>query len=401
MSGIIFIHCQTFARKPNRIGQCVSQVIAEGLRAGEYHPHVPNPRPPIPLFGDPAGFAQMHAAHVAERRTCAVTQGRAGTRAIRKDRHTLFTIVASYPGTADAVTASEQEQDRFRRWVRLTLNWVRQQYGDQLKAAFAHTDERHPHLHFWLLPDDPGADAALLHPGKRAKREVEAGLKSEGTPPREAVKAGNRALKDAMRAWIDDYHQHVGAPLGMSRDGPKRRRLSRAQHQAECAMMAHHQRLEEDRARLEAKVAAMVAQQNELQMKAGDFVERAKRHHERMRAEAAQVAALGPMLDALVTEIENRTIHFDPEAGWRVRDPGPFHAAGRIWVKLEPAIRRLVGLVQAAEDGQWTAGARGPAPCPLPRPEPASLEASARSAKAGVIIAPEPKTGLATAGASL
>lgn len=383
MPDIIFVHCQTFSRKPNRTGQCVSQVIGEGLRLGEYHAHVENPKPPVRVVGDPFEFEAMHDAHIAARRTSAVKNGQVSERTIRTDRHTLFTIVASYPVPTDTVETSPDERARFKRWVALTVDWVREQYGDQLKAAFAHIDEKHPHLHFWLLPDDPSADATLLHPGKVAKRSTEARLKSEGAPPREAVQAGNRDLKAAMRGWIDDYHRMVGAPLGMRRDGPKRRRLSRGQYLAEQAMLDHHRRLEEDRVRLEAQVAAledammkMVEQHRELEAKAEAFVNRAEQHHRRMRTEAAMVNAAGPMLDALVTELEDQTIAFDPETGWRVRDPSPFRAAGKVWTRLEPAIRRLVGMVQAAEDGSWTTISKDPEHARPPRPDATRLEAA-------------------------
>lgn len=380
MPEIVFIHCQTYSRKPNRAGQCVSQVIGEGLRSGGYHPHVAQPKSPVPVFGNPSEFQQLHDAHVAGRRTQARKDGQVRERAIRTDRHTLFTLVASYPVQTDAVEASSAERVRFRRWVDLTVAWVREQYGDQLKAAFLHIDERFPHLHFWLLPDDPSADAALLHPGKIAKRETEARLKSEGKTPREAVAAGNRALKTAMRAWIDDYHRFVGAPLGMLRDGPKRRRLSRAQWAAEQAMLEHHRKLEGDKIRLEAHVARLKkqsvileTQQRDFEVKAAVFVERAEKHHRRMQIEAAQVVALGPMLDALVRELENRTLNFDPDTGWSVQDPSPFKAAGKIWVKLEPAIRRLVAMVRAAEDGRWSAASKDPE---YPAPPRASFEAA-------------------------
>ncbi|PZX36173.1 hypothetical protein LY56_03561 [Roseinatronobacter thiooxidans] len=378
---IIFIHCQSFSRKPNKAGQCVSQVIGEGLRLGGYHPHVETPKPPIPIFGDPTTFQLMHDAHVSERKTCAVKNGAVSERAIRQDRHTLCTIVASYPTPTTAVEGSSEELARFKRWVDLTVAWVREQYADQLKVALAHIDEPHPHLHFWLLPDDPSADAALLHPGKVARRETEARLKSEGVPPREAVAAGNRALKQSMRSWIDRYHRAVGAPLGMHRDGPNRRRLSRSQYMAEQAMLDHHRNLEADRVRLEEQVAelekqavVLAAQQRELEAKAEVFLGQAEQHHLRMQTEAAQVAALGPMLDALVSELENQTISFDPETGWRVRDPSPFRAAGKVWTRLEPAIRRLVGMVQAAEDGRGTAASRDPEPTAPPRPDPESFE---------------------------
>lgn len=380
---ITFVHCQTFSRKPNRAGQCVRQVIAEGLRSGGYHPHVADPKPPVVIFGDPEGFQELHDAYVDARRTRAVNNGRVSERAIRHDRHTLFTLVASYPVPTVAVEDSPEELARFKRWVGLTLAWVREQYGGQLKTGFAHIDERYPHLHFWLLPDDPSADAALLHPGKFAKRETEARLKSEGLPSRVAVAAGNRALKLTMRAWQDSYHRSVGAPLGMRRDGPKRRRLSRGQYRAEQAILDHHRQLEEDRTRLEAQVTALekraitlAAQQRELEVKAAAFVDKAERHHRRMRAEAAQVNALGPMLDALVSEIEDRTITHNPEAGWMMRDPAPFRAAGKVWMRLEPAIRRLVGMVQSAEDGRWTNSSEDPEYPPLPRPEPTPFVAS-------------------------
>lgn len=383
MPEIVFVHCQTYARKPNRAGQCVKQVIREGLRSGECHPHVADPKPPVVVFGDPSGFQELHDAHVDARRTRAVNNGRVSERAIRHDRHTLFTLVASYPVPTVAVEDSPEELARFKRWVDKTLAWVREQYGDQLKAAFAHIDERFPHLHFWCLPDDPSADATLLHPGKVAKREVEARLKSEGVPSREAVAAGNRALKEAMRSWQDSHHRAVGAPLGMHRDGPKRRRLSRTQWAAEQAMLAHHRKLEEDRVRLAAEVAVleealtrMVERQRDLEAQAEAFVDRAEQHHRRMRTEAAQVAALSPMLDALVAELEAGTISFDPETGWRVRDPAPFRAAGKVWGKLEPAVRRLVSLVQAGEDGRWTTVSREPEYPALPRPDPTPFAAA-------------------------
>jgi hypothetical protein len=383
MRNIIFIHCQSFSQKPNQAGQCVVQVIGEGLRSGEYHPHVEHSKPPLPVFGNPMVFRQLHDDHVAQRRTQVVKDGRVSERAIRADRHTLFTLVASYPTPTTAVEGSSEELVRFKRWVDLTVAWVQEQYADQLKAAFAHIDEKYPHLHFWLLPDDPSADATLLHPGKVAKKEIEARLKSEGAPPREAVAAGNRALKTAMREWIDDYHRVVGAPLGMRRDGPKRRRLSRGQYQAEQAMLDHHRQLEADRIRLEAQVTelekraiTLAAQQRELEVKAAAFVDKAEQHHRRIRQEAAQVNALGPMLDALATELEDRTITFDSQTGWQVRDPRPYRAAGKVWVKLEPAVRRLVGMVQAAEEGRWTAASKYLELTPLPCPDPTPYEAA-------------------------
>jgi len=77
-----------------------------------------------------------------------------------------------------------------------------------------------------------------------------------------------------------------------------------------------------------------------------------------------------------VTELEDRTIAFDPETGWQMRDPDPFRAAGKVWLRLEPAIRRLVGMVQSAEDGSWTSSSIDQEYTPLPHPDPPPFEVS-------------------------
>lgn len=109
---------------------------------------------------------------------------------------------------------------------------MRAKYGEQVRVVLAHDDEAHPHLHFWMLPDDQDARADTLHPGKLAKRAAEAEARAAGLDDREAVRVGNIALKAAMRDTLEDYWQEVGQPLGMTRDGPKRQRLTRAEWKA-------------------------------------------------------------------------------------------------------------------------------------------------------------------------
>ena len=200
MSETIFIHCETYSRKPNKAGQSVEQVIAEGLRDGAFHFHIPSPHPPIVLLGSASSFKELHDTHVARRSTSVTRDSQNTQRAIRKDRHTLFTVIAYYPVKTTMVNSLDKEVERLKSWAKKTCRWVKQKYGEQLKVALLHIDEEYPHIHFWLLPDDPGANAKTLHPGKRAKLETEAKLKLEGTPARTSVKLGNQAFKKAMRA---------------------------------------------------------------------------------------------------------------------------------------------------------------------------------------------------------
>jgi hypothetical protein len=100
-------------------------------------------------------------------------------------------------------------------------------------SVIRHEDESHPHLHAYLLPDDPVMTAASLHPGFRAKTAA----KAAGTQPGEGDKAlskrADTAYKVAMRAWLDDYHAKVARPCGMTRLGSGKRRLTREQWQQE------------------------------------------------------------------------------------------------------------------------------------------------------------------------
>ena len=238
MSGPQFVHVQTWSRKANPAGQSIAQIIAEATRDPEYSGHVEDPAPPRVLLGDPSTFQADHDAHVAARATVArLKDGSERVRSIRQDRHTMATVVMSYPVPRAAIV-TEEDRAALARWERRNLAWLRDRYGDQLRVVLAHDDEEHPHIHAWLLPDDPGADATTLHPGKVAKRRVEKEEKAAGTPPREAVKVANRALREAMTLFQDEYYHAVGAPEGLTRTGPRRRRLTRQQWKAEKAAAA-------------------------------------------------------------------------------------------------------------------------------------------------------------------
>ncbi len=96
-----------------------------------------------------------------------------------------------------------------------------------------HVDEDHPHLHAYILPlDDPACSARNLNPAWVAKAEAEAAARSAGEDDKAAVKLGNIAYRTRARALQDQYHRDVGLASGLTRTGPKRQRLSRAQWRA-------------------------------------------------------------------------------------------------------------------------------------------------------------------------
>lgn len=271
MPGPQFAHIQTWSKKPNKVGQSIDQVIDEATRVPEFSTHVADPQPPRMLLGDPSTFRAAHDAHVASRSTVVrKADGSVVSRAIRSDRHTMASIVMSYPVPRRAIETDEQRA-ALSRWERRNMAWLQERYGDQVKVIIAHDDEEYPHLHAWLLPDDPGADATTLHPGKLAKKQAEADAKHDGIEPREAVKRGNRALKLAMTAWQDDYYTHVGALEGLTRSGPKRRRLTREQWKAEKATSVAHAAILEKADDLEARADQLASREAELEKRAGIY----------------------------------------------------------------------------------------------------------------------------------
>ena len=292
MSGPQFIHLQTFSRKPNPAGQCVAQVLGELVRAPEFSHHVNAPEPPELVDGVPA--SELIARHDAMIETAKVevnVKGKTHYRAVRKDRHTLMTAVASYPIPRDQIEGNPEEEAAYRRWEARNVAFFKKLFGDQYQATFRHTDEPYPHLHAYALPENtPGIDATQLHPGKRAKTKAESKERKNGASDREAVASGNRALKVAMRKFQDVYFKHVGEPCGLLRIGPRRQRLSRKDYQAQkhAARLRSVSALELRSADLTRRADGITAAEEQLQTQRECLDQVKERNEARSRALSAR-----------------------------------------------------------------------------------------------------------------
>jgi hypothetical protein len=104
---------------------------------------------------------------------------------------------------------------------------MKNKYGANLLSVVEHLDERHPHLHFYAVPNaGPGFNAKRLHDGFVAAHEAQS--------PAEQRKL----YCEGMRALQDDFFEKVGARHEQARLGPRRRRLTRAQWQQEKQQLA-------------------------------------------------------------------------------------------------------------------------------------------------------------------
>lgn len=232
MAGYQFFHVESYAReesskqrtqtKKNANGTFsskevakekrgnVSWVIGEAKREQDSCYHIENPQPPIILLGD---LDQVEIDSIAWAEQATDAQGRK----LRKDAHCLLAGVISLP---------RSEESNWEKFKAMAIKWLKEKYGDNLQCVIEHQDESHPHLHFYAVPK-AGQKFEDIHEGKKAQNEI------KKQNPKATKQEQNIAFAEAMRATQDDFSRKVGQPFGLTRLGPGRRRLTRAQWQTE------------------------------------------------------------------------------------------------------------------------------------------------------------------------
>lgn len=217
MSGIQFAHIEGYARKggiDHKTGERVkniSEVAGEAERVPEYCPHVENPQPPILHFG------VMPSAVVKESEAWAEQAKDAIGRKLRIDGLCFAAGVITFP---------KERKDDWPAYRDAAINDLKKRYGDCLKSIVEHTDEEHPHIHFYVVPK-AGERFDSVHDGYRAANEAKAAGAKKGEQ--------NTAYNTAMKGWQDSLYQSFGLPFGLARLGPKRRRLTRKEWRIEQA----------------------------------------------------------------------------------------------------------------------------------------------------------------------
>lgn len=214
MSGFQFVHIESYARaagKGKHGAHNLASIADEAERMLDACPHVENPAPPVRLYGCSPSEAAKAAEEWAEQ-----AQDQIG-RKLRKDGLCLLAGVASLP--------REREAD-WPAYRTAIVEHLKQHYGERLKSVIEHTDEAHPHLHFYVVPQK-GERFEVLHAGRQAAYEAKQNGELKG--------AQNSAYKEAMREWQNDFHKNVSLEFGLARLGPARRRLSREEWQREQA----------------------------------------------------------------------------------------------------------------------------------------------------------------------
>ncbi|BBW00103.1 plasmid recombination protein [Pseudomonas monteilii] len=287
-----FLHVNSYSRqlsgKASHSKWVAKDVVAEATRDPGAIPHVKNPVEPTLIYGKPMSALLDTLDAWAEG-----TRDARG-RATRKDAVCLLAGVFSMPdGTAP---------EAWEKYKADNVEYLQNKYGDRLETVIEHTDEEHPHCHFYVVPL-PGENFETVHEGRRAVKEFVA----QGGDK----KKSNDVYRAAMRLVQDEYYEQVGAKNGMARVGPGKRRLSRAEWHAEQQQARAIQQQYERADALVANAQGIEADAVEHRAEAAANAEQIKAD---ARAEAKRVAA-----QALenADKIEAEAVKIGRRRGWQ------------------------------------------------------------------------------------
>lgn len=185
----------------------VSGVLSEMKRDKGFTSHLDDIHEPIVLHGSIDALERSIERYEAEHRT---VDKNGKEKKLRKDACVLL---------AGVISLDREDQEIWEDYKAKSIKYLKTKYGKNLKCVVEHTDEKNPHIHFYVV-SKPGHDLNLLHDGKKA-----VSLLSK----EEKKKQHLSVYTKAMISFQDDFYSKVSNAFGLSRTGenPRERLRSR------------------------------------------------------------------------------------------------------------------------------------------------------------------------------
>lgn len=206
MEGLIggFIRVETYSREVAHMAKgkktTSGAVIAEATRQEGFTGHIDEVAAPTLIYGiDPVEAYDEALARLELERT------EKGAK-YRKDATVLLGGVASYYKPREAVN-NDEDKVIIEEWKKRTIDFLKLEFGTNLRSVIEHHDEGYPHIHFYIIGDKVG-ETRKLHPGMKAEQGIE--NKSERL----------KAYGTGLTTFQDNYYSQVSAYVGMNRTGP-------------------------------------------------------------------------------------------------------------------------------------------------------------------------------------
>ena len=189
-------------------GRSVSQIISEAKRDNGFCSHVEKPEDPIILYGKSLDEVEKLAMEYHSKTKIIDKNGK--EKKLRSDANVLL---------AGVISLNRENMEIWEDYKNDSIAYLKNKYGKKLISVIEHTDEEHPHIHFYCI-QDIGKKFDLIHDGKKALYENKDKKKHDQ----------NIAYLNAMRDFQEDFFKVVSSNYGLTKDGPKRARLSRSDY---------------------------------------------------------------------------------------------------------------------------------------------------------------------------
>lgn len=223
-----FMHLELYSRAGNITTKKTSSggVIKEATRVDGFTDHIIadgfTPAAPTYLFSQDDKTLDQHYDEILAQ---VETEKDGIGRRIKTDKNILLAGVLSYPKPRLADNWTADDKQNYETFKEQTLDFLREEWGDNLLCVIEHTDEQYPHLHFYIANKQRIASTPEMHPGELARIKLEKQAKAEGV---EVVKKEQAAAyRTAMRQFQDRFYNKVSVFCGLDRLGPKVQRLNR------------------------------------------------------------------------------------------------------------------------------------------------------------------------------
>jgi len=191
----------------------IYKIAAEAMRINGFCDHIASPVAPTIIFGVGPTEAVLLAEEWVTAQHVKYLHKRSNTIRTRKFRSDSACAVVG----VISVPPAWSEDARWKDFTDTSIDWLQSRFGNRLKSAIAHFDERCLHLHFWLIPEQ-GETIGSVHAG-------EAAIEAVGKCAPRVVR--DNAYKSAMACMLDDFQIKVTNKFDLLRRTINQRRLSR------------------------------------------------------------------------------------------------------------------------------------------------------------------------------
>lgn len=242
MKSAQFIHIETYSKKSAKkadkknhssdVRQTnVKGVLSEARRDDGFTSHIDVVEAPTTLYG--CSIDELEAL-ADEYHANGYTVDKNGVqKKLRSDASILL---------AGVVSIKREDEDCWDKYKKDTIEYLKNKYDKNLKCVIEHTDEKNPHLHFYVVADS-GENINDFHNGKLAVSKLS----------KEEKKNQKTVYTKAMTEFQDDFYNTVSKNYGFDRLGIKpRKRMSRDEYlKYEAEKQLSQQLLEEKKTEIQ------------------------------------------------------------------------------------------------------------------------------------------------------